>query len=153
MQTLDELEDEIQRLYWCVTLEGDHAQLYEQIKRLREERDRRYDTWPMARLLEARATARNVHLRASFHGELMERRIAPIFAEGQPLSKSIEDLHALLANFPGAMISYTRAQLEERLHELEGRHLAVMMGAQRRLGDRSVLYALEPDLLRLITDQ
>ena len=152
MQTLDELEDEIQRLYWRVTFEGDHAQLYEQIKRLCQERDHLYDTWPMAKLLEARATAHNVHLRASFYSELMERRIAPIFAEGQPLSKSIEDLHALLANFP-SIISYTRAQLEERLHELEERHLAVMMGAQRRLGDHSMLYELEPDLLRLITDQ
>jgi hypothetical protein len=94
-------------------------------------------------------------LRASFFGELVDCRIRPAFTLAEPREKFINDLETLIAHFPPnrfTLYKRTLADYEERLKELTAleRHLAMMMGSQRRLGSDSALGRLDPDLLHYL---
>jgi hypothetical protein len=158
--SFDQLEDRVQEIYDELTTnmelnpEECHA-LVRENARLDNEIDRRYNTWPIATLMDVYATSQNRHLRASFRGELMERRITPIF-EGFLQHQQVEDARAMIALFPPLLrtwYGHTRAEYEQRLREAwdPERDLAMMMASQRRLGSDSDLGQLAPELLHLIS--
>jgi hypothetical protein len=153
--SFDQLEDRIEECDYALWEDPHNAPLLEEVAQLRQERYRRYDTWPMATLLRVRDTATNWYLRASFFGALVDHRIRPAFTLEQPREKFINDLETLIANFPPnrfTLYERTLAEYEERLKELTApeRHVAMMMGSQRRLGSDSALGRLDPDLLHYL---
>ena len=156
--SFDQLENRIEDFDYAIWEDPHNEQLIDEVAQMRLERYHRYDTLPMATLLRVRDTATNWYLRASFVGELVDCRIRPAFTLEQPREKFINDLETLIANFPPNRLTFyerTLAEYEERLQELMApeRHLAMMMGSQRRLGSDSALGLLDPELLHLIAKQ